>query len=184
MTVDEVPLSGRTLILGPLQTGKTRLTAATLSRWVERHGSDGVVVLDLAPIIETDQGIIGGRLDRFLDVPETSWYGSIDARGPRSEADTPQEQLNLAELNSIQTRDLLDRAPDDPTAVFVNDITLGLQFDPDLISEFIDYTAKARCVVLNAYEGDELRGDDPISANERTAIERLRDWVDRTIELR
>jgi hypothetical protein len=47
----EVPfqLAGRTLIVGPSQAGKTRLTARALEAWIDRHGTDGVVVLETAP---------------------------------------------------------------------------------------------------------------------------------------
>ena len=41
--------AGSTLILGPSNVGKTRLTARSLDRWVRQNGPSGVVVLDLYP---------------------------------------------------------------------------------------------------------------------------------------
>lgn len=180
----DIPLSGRTLIVGGLKVGKTRLTARVLRQWLETHGSAGVVVLDFAPEVSTEAGRIGGRLQRFLTVPPAIWYGAIDARAPRSEADTPSQARELARENAKRAREMLSNAPPSPQAVFINDVTIALQSDPANLEQIQTYCAPATCVVINAYDGAEL-GDrsSPLTRNERTALEGLRSWVDRTIEL-
>ena len=49
----------RTLVIGDVNTGKTRLTEKVMARWVAQGRSHEIVVLDLAP--ET-QETIGGRI--------------------------------------------------------------------------------------------------------------------------
>ena len=49
----------RTLVIGDVNTGKTRLTEKVLACWVAQGRSRDIVVLDLAP--ETQESI-GGRI--------------------------------------------------------------------------------------------------------------------------
>lgn len=183
MNAESVPLTGITLIVGPLQAGKTNATAAILRRWLDRHGTSDVVILDFAPSIPTEDGVIGGKIDRFIELPDSVWYGTIEARGPRSEGDSIAEMRSLAKQNADRVRHVLKRAPTSPRAVFVNDVTIGYQHDPDELDMLQGYCQEATCVVLNAYKGDELTRDDPISTNERAVIDRLRQWSDREIRL-
>ncbi len=183
MNAGTVPLSGVTLIVGPLQAGKTHATAEILTRWLDRHGGSDVVVLDFAPSIPTEDGVIGGRIDRFIELPDSVWYGTIEARGPRSEGDSIAEMQSLAKQNADRVRHILKRAPASPRAVFVNDVTIGYQHDPDDLDMLQGYCQEAACVVLNAYEGDELTRADPISINERAVLDSLRQWSDREIRL-
>ncbi len=179
----EVRLTGTTLIVGPVGVGKTRLTANTLSRWIDTHGSEGVVVLDFAPEIETLDGLIGGRINRFVDVPAQVWYGSIDAIGPRTEGETAEESIELAAANADQAKQLIETAPADPRAVFINDITIALQSADSTFDQLEGYSADATCVVMNAFEGDSFGDDDPITLAERRALIRLRKWADHVLEL-
>lgn len=179
----EMPLSGVTLITGPLQAGKTSATADALDRWLAHYGHEDVVIIELAPEIQTPEGVIGGRLDRFIEIPKTIWYGTIDAIGPRSTGETRDEIDQLARQNANELLDLLDRAPPSPQAVFVNDATIGFQHSPNHVSHLERYCSEATCVVLNAYDGDEFDDDDPVSQREQAALERLRTWADREISL-
>lgn len=176
------PLSGATLIVGPSRAGKTRLTARALDAWIERAGVEGVVVLEFAPEVERDGRVLGGRLDRFTTIPDGAWYGVLDAHAPRSESESDGEAVALARENAERAGQLLDGAPD-PRAVFVNDATIPLQhgsFAPDRLTGYCD---RAECVVLNAFEGDELGTEDPVSRREREALEGLREWARRTVSL-
>ena len=178
-----VPLGGTTLVVGPSNTGKTRLTAQALDRWLGAHGPDGCVVLDFAPTVERDGEILGGPLTQFTTVPDGAYHGVVDAHAPRSEGDTDAEALALAEANAAAATDRLDAAPTEPRAVFVNDATIALQSERALTERLTDYCDRADCAVLNAFESDELGVGDPVSGNERRALERLRAWADRAVEL-
>lgn len=175
--------SGSTLIVGPSGAGKTRLTARSLVAWIEREGIDGVVVLEFGPEVEHDGRVIGGRLDRFAEIPGDAWYGVLESHAPRLQGETETEVRELARDNAERARRLLDDAPPDPTAVFVNDATIPFQHeagDPDSLTEYCD---RAACAVVNAFEGEELGTDDAVSRREREVLTTLRAWADRTIVL-
>jgi hypothetical protein len=169
-------LDGTVLVTGPSNVGKTRLTADALSRWLDARGPDGVVVLEFAPVIERDGRLLGGCLDRFTTVPDAVWHGVLDAHAPRAEGATDAEALGLASENARNARRLLDAAPSDPHAVFVNDATIPFQ-SGDPPTALTDYCDRAAFAVLNAFESDELGTDDAVSRHERDALAALREWA-------
>lgn len=182
MTDTSVELSGTTLLVGPSQVGKTRRTAAAFDAWLDRHGPDGVVVLEFAPEIERDGQLLGGRLTRFTTVPDDVWYGVLDAHAPRAAGETEAESVALARDNAQRAARILDVAPA-PRAVFVNDATIPLQHESFAVDRLTRYCDRADCAVLNAFDSDELGTDDAVSRRERAALRALRAWADRTVEL-
>lgn len=176
------PLSGRTLITGASNTGKTRLTARALDAWVAERGTDGVVVLDFAPEVERDGVVLGGRLDRFTDIPDGVWAGVLEAHAPRATSETEADAHDLAAVNARRATRIVEAAPADPLAVFVNDATIPFQSgdDPFLVTDYCDDIETAVC---NAFESDELGIDDSISRHERATLETLRSWADLVVEL-
>ena len=183
MTGVRFPLAGSTLVTGPSNAGKTRTTAAALKTWLDREGTDGVVVLDFAPELERDGTVLGGRLDRFITVPEPVWVGRIDASAPRAESETTEQAVALARENARRAEREMDRLPPNPLAVFVNDATIPFQHDPAAVHRLTDYCDRADVAVLNAFDSDELGVDNPVSRAERGALETLRRWADRTVDL-
>lgn len=181
-TDDRVPLSGTTLIVGPSNVGKTQLTARAIERWIERHGPSGVVVFEFAPEVERDGRLLGGRLDRFTTAPDETWVGTIDAHAPRADSDDERGAVELARDNATRAERVIDTAPD-PRAVFVNDATIPLQSDRLAAERLVSYCDRADCAVLNAFESDELGTSDPVSRNERDALDALRAWADRVVRL-
>jgi hypothetical protein len=177
------PLAGSTLIVGPSQAGKTRLTARALETWTECDGSEGVVVLEFAPEVERDGKILGGRLDRFTNISDGAWLGVLDAHAPRSEGVTTDESVALARDNAQRAQKVIDVAPNDPQAVFVNDATIPCQHKICEPTRLMSYFDQAECVVLNAFESDELGTNDPVSRQEREALLVLKDWADRMVSL-
>lgn len=176
------PLSGSTLILGPSQAGKTRLTAVALDAWIEREGVEGVVVLEFAPEVERGGQLLGGRLDRFTTIPDGLWHAILDAHAPRTDGETDEESIALARDNAERAERIFDEAPE-PRAVFVNDSTIPFQHDLSDPAKLTAYCTHAECVVMNAFESDELGTDDPVSRCERGALAILHEWADRTISL-
>lgn len=183
MTDVPFPLAGSTLIVGPSQTGKTRLTARALETWVERNGPEGVIVLEFAPEVERDGEILGGRLDRFTDVPDGAWLGVLATHAPRAEGETTAESVALARDNAERAQELIDAAPEDPRAVFVNDASIPYQHEAGEPKRLMADCDRAECVVLNALESDELGTDDPVSRQEREALSVLKGWANRTVSL-
>ena len=182
MTELPFPLAGSTLIVGPSQAGKTRLTARALEAWVNRHGTDGLVVLEFAPELERDGRLLGGRVDRFTTIPRDVWHGVLDAHAPRAEGIDEGEAVALAKDNAKRGLEILEAAPN-PTAIFVNDATIPLQHESVDVKQLTEYFDRATCVVLNAFDSDELGTEDSVSRQERTALSELRSWADRTVEL-
>jgi len=92
MTSLPFSLSGTTLITGPSNAGKTRLTARALDSWVERHGTSGVVVFEFGPEFEHERRLLGGRLSRFGALPDGVWQGVLDAHAPAPKAQPTRNQ--------------------------------------------------------------------------------------------
>ena len=180
---DALPGPGTTLIVGPSDAGKTRRTAAALDAWLDREGSEGVVVFEFAPELERGGRILGGRLDRFTTVPGDVWHGVLDAHAPRATADDEAEAVELAADNARRAASLFDAAPADPRAVFVNDATIPFQTPAAEPDRLLDYCAGADRAVLNALAGDALAGDDSVSRAERETLSAFRRRADRVIEL-
>lgn len=178
------PEAGSILITGPSNVGKTRLTYRALAAWVDRAGPDGVVVFDFAPELERDGRLLGGRLDRFGPLPEGAWVGQLDARAPRAEGETDEASIALARENAEAAARLFAAAPSGCRAVFVNDATIPFQHEAADCERLTRYADRATYVVANAFESDELGTADPVSRNERRALETLRAWADRVVELR
>jgi hypothetical protein len=171
------------LITGPSNSGKTRRTAALFEEWIEENGTDGVTILDFAPELERDGEVLGGRFTRATD-PGEAWYGAIDAHAPRAESETDREALALAKENADQAATLLDRAPSNPRAVFVNDATIPFQHPDGSLDRLFASVDGAAVVVINAFDSDELGSDDPVSRCEQKALSRLYEWADEHERLR
>jgi hypothetical protein len=183
MSDPTVTQSGTTLVVGPSNAGKTRLTAAALDEWVAREGASGVVVFEFGPEVARDGEVLGGRLDRFTTVPADAWRGVLESHAPRATADDDEDAVALAADNARRAGRLFDAAPPDPRAVFVNDATIPFQHpdaDPDRL---LDYCAGAELAVLNGLAGDALAGDDPVSRAERETLSAFRARADRVIDL-
>jgi hypothetical protein len=177
------PLAGPTLIVGPSNVGKTRLTARALTAWLDREGTDGVVVFEFAPEVERDGRVLGGRLDRFVTPPADVWQGVLDAHAPRATADSDAAAADLAADNARRAERLFEAAPDEPRAVFVNDATIPFQTPDADPTRLLGYCAGAEVAVLNALEADALVGTDPVSRAERDALAAFRDRVARVVRL-
>ena len=178
-----VPLAGTTLIVGPSNVGKTRLTARALSAWLAREGTEGVVVLEFAPEIERDGRVLGGRLDRFVTPPAGVWRGVLDAHAPRATGASENEAVELAADNARRAGEVFDAAPADPRAVFVNDATIPFQHPDADPTRLLDYCARAEVAVLNALEADAIVGSDPVSEAERATLSAFRERADRVVRL-
>jgi len=178
-----LPTRGRILITGPANAGKTYQTARAIENWVDRHGADGVVVLDFAPELERDGAVLGGRLERETDLPPEAWTGVLEAHAPRSQGETLEESRELARENARRATQLFSRMPSAPKAVFVNDATIPFQHETGTLETLCARCESADLVVVNAFESDELGTDDPISLRERKVLEQLNRWAERRIGL-
>lgn len=179
-----IPLAGTTLITGPSNTGKTRLTAPALDAWISRHGPDDVVVFEFGPEVRCNGRVFGRWLTQFTEIPNGAWQGVLDAHAPRLEGASTAETIELARENMLGASQLLDNAPENPAAVFVNDATVGFQHPSSTPEELTAYCNRAELAIVNAFEDTTPGATDQISrANSRT-IQTLATWADRRVSLK
>jgi hypothetical protein len=176
-------VTGTTLLTGPSNVGKTRLTARAMDVWIADCGPTGIAVLDFAPEVERNGRLLGGRLSQFRTVPCGVWYGILKAHAPRTEGESDTAIHELATVNSENAARLLDAAPTEPTAVFVNDATIPFQSGELAPRHLTDYCDRAEVAVLNAFESDELGMDDRVSRHEQDTLDVLQTWVGQIVEL-
>lgn len=156
----------RTLIIGDVNSGKTRLTEGVLAAWTTQDRSPDITVLDLAP--QTRQSI-GGRLT--LPQGFKGVYQAPSIIPPRLTAKTEEEAERLARANA-ETIAPLFRNPRLSVCpiLIINDVTLYLQAgDYDHLQQVIRSAATA---LINAYYGHSFP-DFRLSRRERLLTERL-----------
>ena len=161
----------RVLIVGDVNTGKSRYTAAILDALVRLAGAPAVCVIDLAPRLTNG---VGGK----LTVSESVQYLTADIIAPRLTARSREEMERMARANARCAADLFDAYLRRPRPVLVvNDATLFLQAgDPDHFSRLV---AAAETAVVNAYYGHHFP-DSALSRRERRRVEALMAACDRT----
>jgi len=111
-------------------------------------------------------------------VPDGAWHGVLDAHAPRADGEDEAAARRLAADNADRAAALVDEAPADPVAAFVNDATVPFQHergDPDRLADYCE----GATAVFNAFDSDELGTADPVSRAETAALDRLRERVDR-----
>jgi hypothetical protein len=169
--------TGRVLLTGPSNAGKTRHTAKALAEWIDSQGPTGVSVLDFAPELERNGVLLGGRLSRFTEIPEEAWVGVIDAHAPRAESESEEVARELARENATQAMAMIKAMPSSK-AVFINDATIPFQHEAGDIETLLAACKDAELVVVNAFSGTALGSEDSISRREREARKRLTEWAD------
>ncbi|MBL0714540.1 MAG: hypothetical protein JJV98_12655 [Desulfosarcina sp.] len=176
MTISNDYLNGRTLILGDVNSGKTRETLTILSDWLTAGPTLLMTILDLAP--EPVRGI-GGRLS-----PPQGFAGRYlfaDIIPPRLTGRNAAEITRLAAANARAIESLfVDVLKAPPPILVINDVTLYLQAgDYTRLSAVIQ---SAPTVLINAYYGESFT-DHPISRRERRLTERLMQVCDQVIRM-
>jgi hypothetical protein len=166
----------RTIIIGDVNSGKSRLTECVLAGWVAQARSKKVAVLDLAPRrIET----VGGRLN--LPAGFQGAYLATTIVPPRLSARNEEMADTLAAANAAAIDPLLrDSRLADPAILIINDVTLYLQAGN--YDHLMAVIAPVETVLINAYYGDSFP-DYRISRQERRLSDRLIKECHRIIRL-
>lgn len=166
----------RTIIIGDVNTGKTRLTENVLARWVAQDRSQEIVVLDLAP--ETKE-TIGGR----IHLP-AGFQGGVLATTimpPRLSGRDEDEAATLAEANAAAIETLLkDSRLETCSILVINDVTLYLQAGK--YERLWAVIQPVKTILINAYYGHSFP-DYQLSRQERRLTDRLIQDCDRVIRL-
>jgi GTPase SAR1 family protein len=177
-------LGRRTLIMGEVGSGKTRLTGKLLEEAVST-GLQGITVLDMAPEATTLKGIpVGGTLQGATN-PKVRHLKSKDIKTPRLSAGDADELFEYADHNRRMVEENLDEFMRKPTGIlFVNDVSIYLQRGE--INRLWRVFEAAETVVANGYYGERLKADHGtgLSSRERTLMEELASRMDVVIRLR
>ncbi len=174
MLADDTFDHRRTLILGDVNTGKTRATIGILARWLADEPVPLMTVLDLAP--QALRGI-GGRLKLPADFKGR--YVAPPIVAPRLTGQTADDISRLAAANARRVEPLLDAIIAHPHPfLIINDVTLYLQAGD--YARLVAVLGSADTVLINAYYGSSF-ADHPISRRERRLTDRLVRDCDRII---
>lgn len=179
-------LGNRTLILGDVRSGKTRLTALLLREAMTLGFTKEITVIDMAPKIATVKGLrIGGRLFEVSKRPEGVRYlapGRVET--PRLSAKGGEELLRLVEENRRRIYPLLRSYISKPSPIlFANDVSLYLQSGD--LRTLLETVQAASTFVGNGYCGIALAADfsTGISRKERELMDQLAATMDVQIRL-
>ncbi len=165
----------RTLILGNVNSGKTRLTGAILEAFTAASEAGRIALLDLAP---DPVGSVGGK----MAPPHAAvLYMTCPIVPPRLTGRNENEIATLAMSNARRIEAMMDRylaAPRD--ILLVNDATLYLQ--AGCLTRFVALLDSAATAVINAYAGAYF-SDGPLTRHEQRLTDRLGRRCDRIIRL-
>ena len=165
----------RTLILGDVNSGKTRLTAAILDAFTAAGEAGQITLIDLAP------DPVGGVGGKFAPPAAGVEHLTCAIVPPRLTGADDREIAALAAANADGIEVLMDRYLAHPRPIlFVNDATLYLQAGS--LERFGALLDSAVTVVVNAYCGVYFP-DGPLTRRERRLTDILARRFDRVIHL-
>lgn len=172
----------KTLIVGDVGVGKTRLTRRLLGEELEMN-LERVTVIDMAPDVVNIEGVsVGGALLGAYK-GDIRLLRSNDIKTPRLSAKSPEELLQLADHNRREIEGLLDVFDTEPSeTLFVNDVSIYLQSGK--LERLWDTIKLAETVVVNGYFGTRLEEDlgTGVSARERRLMEELASRMDKVVD--
>lgn len=160
----------RCLILGELNTGKTSLTQVLLNEAEALRKS--IAVIDMAPDKKTG---VGGKL--VCDCDNNCDYYTTEITTPRLSGKTPEEVINLAELNKQRIDNLLEKY-NSRDVLFINDVSIYLQRGD--VRKIVHVMSLSKTCIINGYFGTRL-GNDSFSQEERTRMKELQNHCDKII---
>ena len=182
----ELVMGRRILIIGDVDTGKTRLTARITKMLIDRGLSRDMTIIDFSPKLRHLRGSkIGGRISDFISIPRgVRLLCPAKVETPRASAKTPEELIELARMNAYRMANIIKKYFNKPSPILImNDVSLYLQAgDPELL---IKSVKRAETVVMNSYYGKTLLNDlgTGVSENEKRNVEKLFGEVDLIIYL-
>lgn len=173
-------INKKTLIIGPLKSGKTKLLSKILMSFIKAGLSDDIIVLDFSP---RQIGDVGGLVSNYINVENILYFAPENIRAPRFQGKSASDVIKLAEENREVLEGYIDIAiKEDKKALFINDITLYLHRGD--IDKIIKLLNSKRTAVVTAYYGENF--DDKgsgINIREREAVKILMKKVDKVIKL-
>jgi len=176
----------KTLILGDISTGKTRLTVRLLQNALKSSRPEEITVIDMAPEKTFHHGkAIGGKITDMIKLPlAVRVLQPRKVNAPRHAARDRDELLHQVQQNVMSIEESIDQFLSRATPIlFIND--LSLYFQSGRFEKAFKAMDKADTFVANAYYGTTLENDlgTGVSAVERKIIENIAGRVDLVIRL-
>lgn len=169
-------LDRRTLIMGAVNSGKTRYTQNIVRALYEAGHGTQIIIIDIAP--EPIKGIGGKMGHQGMDEIILLTCPIVAPRLTGKNSDHVQQ---LAQQNALAIEPLLDRAMDARRSIIVfNDASLYLQAGHP--ERLITVIKTFSTVVINAYYGHNFK-PAPFTDYERSGVEALAEACDKVIEL-
>lgn len=179
-------LGAKTLILGEVGSGKTRLAAKLLKEAISLGYAARIAVLDLSPAARAPSGeLVGAPLTAYVKpAPPIRYLRPPRVRAPRLEGRSGEEVLKLAEENAKAMEKLFEEFLKEPRkVVFVNDVSLYLH--AGRLGKLLSALSGASTAILNGYYGRGLNDDkgSGLSLRERRLMEKLAEKMDLIVRM-
>lgn len=169
--IDDI-LEKKTLIIGEVKRGKTRLTAELLDQLLKRTAPENITVIDMAP---TGIDKVGGMLWKYTKaVFRVRYLQPSSIRAPRIEGRSKEEVLSLANSNRLAIEPLIECFLKHPSSsLVINDLSIYLQSGD--LEGILRCMGLSDTVVSNAYYGSSLSNDKDsnISLREKQLVDEL-----------
>ncbi len=180
ITANEI-LGKRTIIIGDVGAGKTKLLAEMIEQLNNMGYGGEITVIDLAP---PRMGKIGGTIDEYINVDAIRFLKPELVYAPRTQACNPDDVRRYVNHNLQQARILFKRYLSEPTRILaINDLTIHLQGGE--VYEVVELINKAETFIATAYKGETLQEDygTGITKTEREKLDELTKLMDKIIQL-
>jgi hypothetical protein len=176
----------RTMILGDVGAGKTRLTHILLKEALTSESPDSITVIDIAPGQRLCKGVMAGGViaDHEIILSGVRLLKPRKVNAPRCSARNRDELMQQVEENRVLIEETLDLYLHRATPIlFIND--LSLYFQSGRLEKAREVMELAETFVGNAYHGEILEEDlgTGISATERRVLEAFAARVDVLVHL-
>lgn len=176
----------KTLIIGELGTGKTKLLVKLLTEAIELGLKNEITIIDMAPkVIMLDKKKIGGTLlDYKPEIKNLRYLASENIKAPRLLSKNAKELILFAQENKAIIDEFLNDFIKNPSPIlFINDISI--YFHLGSIEPILKVIELANTFVANGYYGRLLSKDfnTGISKKEMELMELLIEKMDITIKL-
>ena len=176
----------KTLILGEIGSGKSRLLAELIGQCILRGLSEETTILDFAPqTITINNWEVGGKISNLVALPANLNYISPDGiEYPRLKAESAEEMISISKRNASLIEEALNDFIRKPTKnVFINEVSLFFHFGSiDRVEEALK---KAETAALTSYYGFMLEDDlgTGLCRREKMVVEALIEDMDITVYL-
>lgn len=176
----------RTLIVGDVGVGKTRMTIQILCDALAQGYSRDITIIDMAPRSMIYGGRrIGGCISEMMKLPrEVRYLQPSVIMAPRVSAESPAQLLRMVEANRKSIEPLLREFLDDPTPILViNDVSI--YFQSGCYRTLFEALEESKTFIGNGYYGGTLSFDygTGISKIERHLMDLLITKMDNVINL-